>query len=170
MWIFLPRRHLLLLLALVVLVVVVVVLVVVMVVVVIVQVAVIVVVKLWSKLVNNKLEARAKKCRFGPVNTYLGPGLLNTNWGPGPVNTNRGPGLVNTNWGPGPEAKQRAGGQAKSRGPVNTNTLFPQSYLKMTLYYTVITCKNFDHHWFWSSSFLPQLELFKVLVIRKGLF
>ena len=66
MWILLPRRHLLLLLSLVVLVVVVVVVVVVMVVAVIVQVAVVVVVKSWPKLVNNKLEARASKCKFGP--------------------------------------------------------------------------------------------------------
>ena len=43
----------------------------------------------------------------------MGPGLLNTNWGPEPVNKNRGPGPVNTNWGPGPGlgAKDSAGGQ-----------------------------------------------------------
>ena len=38
----------------------------VMVVVVIVQVAVVVVVKSWSELLNNKLEARASKYKFGP--------------------------------------------------------------------------------------------------------
>ena len=62
MWFLLPRRHLLLLLSLVVLVEVVVV---VIVVVVIVQVAVVVVVKSWPELVNNKLEARNSKQKFG---------------------------------------------------------------------------------------------------------
>ena len=74
----------------------------------------------------------------GPVDTYSGPGLLNTNWGPGPrktnwgtgsVNTNRGPGSINR--GPGPEAGAlaRAGGQAKGRGPENTNSIFFFSFM-----------------------------------------
>ena len=63
MWILLPRRHLMLLLSRAVLVVIVVV--VVMVVLVIVQVALIKVVKCWPELVNNKLEARDSKYRFG---------------------------------------------------------------------------------------------------------
>ena len=58
----------------------------------------------------------------GPVNTNLVPGPVNTNLVPGPVNTNWGPGPVNTNWGPEPVARARAGGQAKGRGPGNTNT------------------------------------------------
>ena len=80
--------------------------------VVIVQVAAVVVVKSWPELVNNKLEARVSKYKFGP-------GPLNTNLEPGQVNTYLGPGLLNTNWGPGPGA----GDQAKGRGPGNTNTL-----------------------------------------------
>ena len=66
MWILLPWRHLLLLSLVVLVLVVVVVVVVVMVVVVIVQVAVVVVVKSWLELLNNKLEARASKYKFGP--------------------------------------------------------------------------------------------------------
>ena len=51
-----------------------------------------------------------------PVNTNQGPGPVNTNWGPGPVNVNLGPG-------PG----VRVGGQAKGRGPGNTNTQLKQT-------------------------------------------
>ena len=40
----------------------------------------------------------------------------------------------------------------------------------MVLYYTLINVKNFDHHQFWLSLLLSQLEPFKVLVIRKGFF
>ena len=66
MWILLPWRHFLLLsLVVLVVLVVVVVAVVVMVVVVIVQVSVTVVVKSWPELVNNKLETRATKYKFG---------------------------------------------------------------------------------------------------------
>ena len=56
--------------------------------------------------------------------TNRGPGSINTNWGPGPVNTNRRPGPANTNWGPEPKARAKAGGQATSRGPGNTNSQF----------------------------------------------
>ena len=49
---------------------------------------------------------------------YFWPGSVNTHWGPGPVNTNWGPGPINTNLGPRPGAR----GQAKGRGPGNTNT------------------------------------------------
>ena len=61
--ILLPRKHLLVLLSQVVLVVEV--LVVVMVVIVIVEAAVVVVVKSWPELVNNKLEAKDSKYKFG---------------------------------------------------------------------------------------------------------
>ena len=57
----------------------------------------------------------------GPVNTNCVPGSTNTNLVPGPVNTNWGQGTVNTNLEPGPGARTRAGGQAKDRGPGNTN-------------------------------------------------
>ena len=63
----------------------------------------------------------ASKYKFG-VNTRWGPGPVNTNWGPGPVNSNWGPGPVNTRWGPGPGARAGSRGQAKGRGPGNTNT------------------------------------------------
>ena len=77
---------------------------------------------------KHKLGARVGKYKFGPrpVNTNLGRGLVKKNLGPGPVNANSKPGPVNTNWGPGPKQKlgARFGGQAKSRRPGNTNTLF----------------------------------------------
>ena len=122
MWFLLPRRHLLLLLSLVVLVEVVVVMIVV---VAIVQVAVVVVVKTWPELVNNKLEARNSKYKFGARATKckFGPELVNTNWAPGLVNANRRPGSVNTNRGP--AARVRAGGQLKAQGPGNLEIQTP---------------------------------------------
>ena len=58
---------------------------------------------------------------------YFWPGSVNTHWGPGPVNTNLVPGPVNTSWGAKAGkyklgARTRVGGQAKGRGPGNTNT------------------------------------------------
>ena len=65
---------------------------------------------------------------LGSVNTHWGPGSVNTNSGPRPVNTNLVPGPVNTNWGPGPGYRARARGQAKDRGPGNTNTLLKPKF------------------------------------------
>ena len=123
MWILLPRRHLLLL-SLVVLVAVVVA--VVMAVVVIVQVAVVVVVKSWPELVNNKLEARASKYKFGPrtAKHKFGARAGKHIFGARAVKYKSGTMAGKYKLG----ARTRAGGQAKDRGPGNTNTQHITSY------------------------------------------
>ena len=127
MWILLPRRHLLLLLSLVVLVVVVVV--VVMVVVVIVQVAVVVVVKSWPELVNNKLDARASKYKFGPraAKHKFGARAGKQIFGARGVKYKLGPGTVNTKLGAMAGKYKlwaRTGDHEKGWGPGDTKTLF----------------------------------------------
>ena len=62
---------------------------------------------------------------------FFWSGSVNTNWGPIRIWPRDGKykfgrqGPVNVNWGPGPGsgARIRDEGQAKSRGPENTNTL-----------------------------------------------
>ena len=116
MWILLSRRHLLLLLSLVVLVVLVVV-VAVIVVVVIVQAAAVVVVKSWPELVNNKLEARASKYKFG---TRAGKHKFEAR----AVKYKLGARAVKYIL----VARARAGGQAKGWEPGNANTLLSRNF------------------------------------------
>ena len=95
--------------------------------VVIVQVAVVVVVKSGTgpELVNNKLEAGASKCKFGPMTAKhqfgaRGGKHIFRAWDikykleARPGKHKLGPQQVNTNWGPGTGA--RAGGQGQGQG------------------------------------------------------